>query len=47
VQTKEQIKKSILPKNNKDEIIPYKVGDTVRIKVELGTGFEHPSNNVS
>ena len=47
VETKEQIKKSILPKNNKDEIIPYKVGDTVRIKVELGSDFEHASNNVS
>jgi hypothetical protein len=47
VETKEQIKKSILPKNNKDEIIPYKVDDTVRIKVELGSDFEHPSNSVS
>lgn len=46
-ETKEQIKKSILPKNNKDEIIPYKVGDTVRIKVELANDFEHPSNNIS
>jgi hypothetical protein len=42
----DNIKKSILPKNNKKEIVPYKVGDMVRIKT-LGEQFDKPSNNTS
>jgi hypothetical protein len=42
----DNIKKSILPKNNPKEIVPYEVGDRVRIKT-LGEQFDKPSNNTS
>lgn len=43
----ENIKKAILPKNNKNELEPYKVGQEVRVKVELDSEFEKPSNNLN
>jgi hypothetical protein len=47
LQTKENIKRAVLPKNDTSEIVPYKVGDHVRVKVMLANDFEHPSNNIS
>ncbi len=47
---KEEITKKILPKNaNQKEqgIKPYKKGDLVRIRVEIDSRFEKPTNNIS
>lgn len=42
---KENIEKAIIPKN--DKLTPYKKGDYVRIKTEMGSTFEKPTNNIS
>ena len=46
-QIHENIKKAILPKNNTKELVPYKEGQIVRVKVELDSEFEKPSNNLN
>ena len=43
----ENIKKAILPKNNTKELVPYEEGQLVRVKVELDSEFEKPSNNLN
>lgn len=43
----ENIKKAILPKNDKNELTPYDIGQMVRVKVLLENEFEKPSNNLN
>ena len=44
---KDNIKKNVLPKNNKrGEGVVYKRGTVVRLKQEMGSTFEKPSNNI-
>ena len=42
---KENIEKAIIPKN--DKLTPYNKGDYVRLKTEIGSTFEKPTNNIS
>jgi hypothetical protein len=46
-QIHENIKKAILPKNNTKELVPYEEGQLVRVKIELESEFEKPSNNLN
>jgi len=43
---KDNIEKAVLPKNDKRQINPYKKGDFVRLKQEMGHKFEKPTNNI-
>lgn len=44
---KENIEKNVLPKNDKRFYeMPFKKGDVVRLKQEMGSTFEKPSNNI-